>query len=199
MLKQNAASGKEGTRHVSLIVRWVSIVAMTIMVSFLVFSAVVYNTVKQEALSQQKDTSNEVVNVLRKRLIGIDDELEITNVVQQLSPNTRRILTGWPALSENDNSNSSVFGDSVLSTVTNPDMTVAIYNLRNEIVFHNGDSAPKLVKFTSESKSVVKEGKDGQSSLYVYRKVRNRKSHKLTGYIVVKNQMTGYNLSLIHI
>ena len=126
MLKQNAASGKKGTRHVSLIVRWVSIVAMTIMVSFLVFSAVVYNTVKQEALSQQKDTSNEVVNVLRKRLIGIDDELEITNVVQQLSPNTRRILTGWPALSENDNSNSSVFGDSVLSTVTNPDIISAM-------------------------------------------------------------------------
>lgn len=193
MPKQNAASGKKGTRHVSLIVRWVSIVAMTIMVSFLVFSAVVYNTVKQEALSQQKDTSNEVVNVLRKRLVGIDDELEITNVVQQLSPNTRRILKGGPALSENDNSNSSVFGDSVLSTVTNPDVTVAIYNLRNEIVFHNGDSAPKLVKFTSESKSVVKEGKDGQSSLYVYRKVRNRTSHKLTGYIVVKNRMTGYN------
>ena len=193
MPKQNAASGKKGTRHVSLIVRWVSIVAMTITVSFLVFSAVVYNTVKQEALSQQKDTSNEVVNVLRKRLVGIDDELEITNVVQQLSPNTRRILKGGPALSENNNDNSSVFGDTVLSTVTNPDVTVAIYNLRNEIVFHNGDSAPKLVKFTSESKSVVKEDKKGKSSLYVYRKVRNRTTHKLTGYIVVKNQMTGYN------
>lgn len=73
-----------------------------------------------------------------------------------------------------------------MSTVTNPDVTVAIYNLRNEIVFHNGESTPKLVKFSDEQKSVVKENSKGQSILYVYRKVRSRKTGKLTGYIVVK-------------
>ena len=146
MFKNRSNSGKEGTRRVSLIVRWVSIVAMTIAVSFLVFSAVVYNTVRQESLNQQQDTADEIVQVLRKRLVGIDSELEITNVVQQLSPNTRRILKGGPTFSDNDNT-TSTFNDSVLSTVTNPDVTVAIYNLRNEIVFHNGESTPKLVKF----------------------------------------------------
>ncbi len=96
MFKNRSNSGKEGTRRVSLIVRWVSIVAMTIAVSFLVFSAVVYNTVRQESLNQQQDTADEIVQVLRKRLVGIDSELEIANVVQQLSPNTRRILKGGP-------------------------------------------------------------------------------------------------------
>ena len=192
MFKNRSNSGKEGTRRVSLIVRWVSIVAMTIAVSFLVFSAVVYNTVRQESLNQQQDTADEIVQVLRKRLVGIDSELEIANVVQQLSPNTRRILKGGPTFSDNNNT-TSTFSDSVLSTVTNPDVTVAIYNLRNEIVFHNGESTPKLVKFSDEQKSVVKENSKGQSILYVYRKVRSRKTGKLTGYIVVKNAMTAYN------
>ena len=80
----NKGNGKKrGTRRVSLIVRWVSIVALTIAVSFLVFCGVVFNTVKQESLTQQKDVSNEVVTTLRKRLVGIDRELEITSVNQQ--------------------------------------------------------------------------------------------------------------------
>ena len=50
----NKGNGKKrGTRRVSLIVRWVSIVALTIAVSFLVFCGVVFNTVKQESLTQQ--------------------------------------------------------------------------------------------------------------------------------------------------
>lgn len=91
----NKGNGKKrGTRRVSLIVRWVSIVALTIAVSFLVFCGVVFNTVKQESLTQQKDVSNEVVTTLRKRLVGIDRELEITSVIQQLSPDTQRLLNG---------------------------------------------------------------------------------------------------------
>ena len=52
----NKGNGKKrGNRRVSLIVRWVSIVALTIAVSFLVFCGVVFITVKQESLTQQKD------------------------------------------------------------------------------------------------------------------------------------------------
>lgn len=195
----NKGNGKKrGTRRVSLIVRWVSVVALTIAVSFLVFCGVVFNTVKQESLTQQKDVSNEVVTTLRKRLVGIDRELEITSVIQQLSPDTQRLLNGGPTIPNDQSSNkSSVFSDSVLTTITNPDVTVAIYNLRDEIVFHNGDTAPKLVKFSGSKKTVVKDDKKGQSVLYVYQEVRNRASGKLTGYIVVKNVMTSYN-RLIH-
>ena len=183
---------KKETRRISLIVRWVSIVALTIAVSFLVFSAVIYKTVKEESLSQERETSAQVISTFRSRLTGIKDQLTIANVVEQLSPSTRRILNGGPAIAKN-NSSSNAFSDSVLSAASNPDLSTAIYNLQDEIVFSSGENTPTLKKFSGERKIVVKSDSHGKSTLYSYRRVRNSATNKTTGYIVVENKMTAYN------
>lgn len=87
-------------KHSSLIVRWVSIVALTITVSFVIFSVVAYQIVSHQSMEQQQETSNNVVTTMDRTLSSIQDELEISNVIPALSPSTRRILRGGPAISK---------------------------------------------------------------------------------------------------
>ena len=68
MMKRSKVKGKKETKHSSLIVRWVSIVALTIMVSFIVFSVVIYSVVGQQSFVQQKKTSTEMVVKLNESL-----------------------------------------------------------------------------------------------------------------------------------
>lgn len=60
MIKNKRDRAKE-TKHSSLIVRWVSIVALTITVSFVLFSVVVYQIVSKQSMDQQEETSDNVV------------------------------------------------------------------------------------------------------------------------------------------
>ena len=60
MMIKNNKEAQEETKHSSLIIRWVSIVALTITVSFVIFSVVVYQIVSQQSLNQQEETSANV-------------------------------------------------------------------------------------------------------------------------------------------
>lgn len=183
---------KDGeTKHSSLIVRWVSIVALTITVSFVIFSVVVYQIVSQQSLNQQEETSNNVVVTLDRTLSSIPDELEISNVIPSLSPSTRRVLRGGPAISRKDTTNNA-FSDNLISTISNPDISVAVYNKHEEVVFANGDATPKFKPFEGDSK-VVKVKQNRRSVLVTYHKVYLSVNNKLTGYIVVYNNMRYYN------
>jgi len=88
----NKDKKQKKTKHTSLIARWVSIVTLTIMVSFVIFSVVIYSIVSQQSLNQQEETSNNVVVTLQNRLESIPNELQISNVIPSLSPSTKRVL-----------------------------------------------------------------------------------------------------------
>lgn len=181
----------EETKHSSLIVRWVCIVALTITVSFVIFSVVVYQLVSRQSMDQQEQTSVNVVRTLNKTLSSIPNELEISNVIPSLSPATRRILRGGPAISEKD-ANNSAFNDDLIASISNPDINVAVYNKHGEVVFANGDATPKFKNFKGEHTSEVIKHK-GRFVLMSYQKVHFNESNHLTGYIVVSNNMTYYN------
>ena len=185
--KQN----KKGTRHSSLIMRWVSIVTLTITVSFILFSAVIYSVVSQQSLVQQKGISRNVVTSLDQRLQPISSELQISNVVPALSPSTRRVLQGKPAISQKNYSNNA-FNDDLISSISNPDINVAVYNKHNEVVFANGDSSPNFHEFHDNYK-IEKVHQNGRAVLMTYQKVRSNRNGKITGYIIVANQMSYYN------
>lgn len=182
---------KKETKHSSLVVRWVSIVALTIMVSFIVFSVVIYTFVGQQSMVQQKEISNEMVSKLNNNLNDIPTELEISNVVPALSPSARKILQGKPPVSV-DRDSGNAFNDDLLSSLTNPDLSVVVYNLRKEDVFDNGSKVPPFKDFKGNYLMTVVHKNQGRQ-LMTYRKVRSIRSGKLTGYIVVKNEMSYYN------
>lgn len=179
------------TKHSSLIVRWVSVVALTITVSFVIFSVVVYQIVSRQSMSQQQETSINVVTTLDQTLSSIPDELEISNVIPALSPSTKRILKGGPAISDKD-ANDSAFNDNLISSIANPDINVAVYNRHNEAVFTNGDTTPKFKTFKGNRKNAVIKH-NGKMILLTYQKIYSRVNNKLTGYIVISNSMTYYN------
>lgn len=181
----------EETKHSSLVIRWVSIVALTITVSFVIFSVVVYQIVSRQSLNQQAETSNNVVVTLDRTLSSIPDELEISNVIPSLSPSTRRILKGGPAINEKDLRNNA-FSDNLISSISNPDINVAVYNKHNEVVFANGTTTPKFRTFEGSQK-VMKVKRNHRTILLTYQKVYSSVNNKLTGYVVVANEMTYYN------
>ena len=187
----NKDKKQKKTKHISLIARWVSIVTLTIMVSFVIFSVVIYSIVSQQSLNQQEETSNNVVVTLQNRLESIPNELQISNVIPSLSPSTKRVLRGVPAISD-QNSATSAFNDDLLASITNPDISVAVYNTHNEVVFSNGDTTPKYRKFKGENK-VEKIQHGTHAELLTYHTVKSSRTGKIIGYIVVSNQMTYYN------
>ncbi|TDG61651.1 hypothetical protein C5L18_000810 [Lactobacillus amylolyticus] len=194
MMTKNKKRNKKikETQHSSLIVRWVSIVSLTIMVSFLIFSMVIYSTVNQQSMKQQESVSNRVVATLNSSLVSIPKELQISNVIPALSPSTQRILNGGPTINHDSSSNSSAFSDALISSISNPDISVAVYNLHNEVVFANGEDTPKLHKFKGSSwQKVIR--RNNKSTLITSQKIVSTKTGKVTGYIVVSNKMTYYN------
>lgn len=193
--KEKVKKNKKETKHSSLIIKWVSIVSLTITVSFIIFSVIIYSTVSQQTLIQQEQTSNRVVQTLQTQLQSISEELQISNVVPALSPSTRRILNGGPNISGSADSRESnnAFNDALVSSISNPDISVGVYNLHREVVFANGSTTPKLESFSGDIKYKKVNTKGNGSSLITYSRIRSTKNNKLIGYVVVANKMTNYN------
>lgn len=196
-LKHKPKKKQQETRHSSLVARWVSIVVLTITVSFLLFSVIIYSTVSQQSLRQQTAASDTVVSLFRHRLGGINKELQIANVVPALSPSTQRILSGSAVIGDK-NDNNSAFNDNLVSSISNPDIKVAVYNLHHEVVFTNGSYAPELIKIKKHDYQRLVE-KKRRKQLLNYAQIRSDNNHKLIGYLVVVNEMSGYNRLMLNL
>jgi len=192
-MKRNKSKKKKETKHSSLVVRWVTVVALTIMVSFVVFSVIIYSFVGQQSMVQQKETSNEMVSKLNSSLTRIPTELQIANVSFALTPSAREVMRGNPPIgSGSDQQSNKAFNDDLLSSLTNPDLNVAVYNLHGEDVFDNGGKIPIFKKIQSDYK-MSRVSKKRRQVLLTYQKVRSAKTGKVTGYIIVENKMSYYN------
>ncbi len=189
--KKEKKKETKSSKRASLIVRWVSVVSLTIAVSFILFSVIIYSTVSQQALSQQEASSNRVIVTLDRQLSPIPDELQIANVIPALSPSTRRVLNGGPSIKSEDDANTA-FSDDLISSISNPDISVAVYNRHNEVVFSNGKLTPKFKRFSGERKMQKVMTPTG-AQLFIYSRLVSRKTNRTTGYIVVQNAMTSYN------
>lgn len=190
--KNKKGSKKKETKYSSLIVRWMTIVSLTITVSFIIFSVVIYSTVSNQSLSQQQRLSDRVVETLNSTLSPIPDELQVNNVIPALSPSVRSALTGGPSINV-DRTKGSAFSDEMISSIANPDIDVAVYNLHDEIVFSSGSNVPPFKKFSGNDKDEIVRNKNHQSILKTYRRIQSIKTDKTIGYVVVENQMTYYN------
>ncbi|MBA1392811.1 HAMP domain-containing protein, partial [Lactobacillus sp. XV13L] len=190
-MKSSKNKNNKETKHTSLIVRWVSVVSLTITVSFIVFSVIIYNFVGQQSLVQQRAASGRMVAKLNDSLNHIPTELQIANVVPALSPSTRQVMKGNSPINRDDRP-SSAFSDDLLSSLTNPDLTVVVYNRGGEDVFDNGGEIPKFKKISGDylTERILQERRQ---QLVTYRKVRALESGRVTGYIVVANKMSYYN------
>jgi signal transduction histidine kinase len=191
MMRRNKDKQFQETKHSSLIIHWVSVVALTIMVSFIVFSVVIYSIVGQQSLVQQKEASSEMMTKLNANLMQIPRELQISNVVPSLTPSTQKVLQGSPVVNQSEYG-TSAFNDNLLSSLTNPDLNVVVYNLEKEDVFDNGSNIPQFKPFKGDT-LMETVYHNHRRQLLTYQKVRSLKNGQVTGYIVVKNKMSYYN------
>ncbi|WP_297817502.1 HAMP domain-containing histidine kinase [uncultured Lactobacillus sp.] len=185
---------KETFKH-SLSFKLVGLVATIITVSFIIFSIAIYSLVRQQLIEQEENVTQSVSVTFANRLIDIPHTLQISNVVPSLSPNTRRILEGKAPIAANEKNN--IFSDDILATLASRDTTVLIYNPAGEIVFSNG-TLPKDADMPNyDSRHVLSlQNIDGKLHLQDYNKIYSSKTGKLTGYLVVDNQLTKTNAIL---
>lgn len=191
-MKKKTNKSKKETQQSSLTVKWVSAVAATIAVSFVIFSIIIYSLVKRQLIEQEATVTNNAVQIFNNRLNNIPNKLEISNVVPRLSPNTARIIEGKDTPdAEHPN---KIFNDDVVASLANRDMKVIIYDPSGEIVFSNGasDTDDRMPKITKSGEQKI-ETQDHQLHLVEYQKIYSEATGKLTGYLVVNNSLTQVN------
>ena len=191
-VKKQNKSTKE-TLKSSLTFKWVSLVAATITVSFVIFSIAIYSLVKQQIVSQERNLTESVATTFQRRLVEIPTSLQISNVVPQLSPNTNRILEGQAPITSNDGGN--VFNDDVLATLSNRDTSIIIYNPDGDVVFSNGNVPDGgMPNFSKTENHVLRvETSRGKIHMKIYQKIFSERTHRLTGYLIVDNSMDQQN------
>ena len=175
--------------HFSITTKWVSLVGLTISFTFIIFSLAIYSLVESKLIRQEQITAGDTINLVESRLVDIRDNLMISNVVTNLSPETKRILEGKPAISGGENQN--VFNDSVLSSLTKPDISLIIFNKQKEVVFASRDLADDF-KFQQKTGHKI-ETVRGQKVLTDVRPVISDRTGKMIGYILVRNEMANSN------
>lgn len=186
---------KKETKNTSLVKKWVSLVALTITVSFLVFSVIIYSIVSQQFLNQERQVAETVVENFEHRLSSINKELQISNVVPTLSPTTQRILNGGPTISAADNNTSSTengFSDDILQNLTNQDISVVIFDKSGDVVFSNGKNQADFLSNITHKEEQIKLNL-GKQSLTIYQPIRSANNRKITGYIAVTDDMSNFN------
>ena len=188
-MKKKTNKQKKETKQSSLTVKWVSAVAATIAVSFIIFSIIIYSLVKRQLIEQEAAVTNNTVQVFNNRLNNIPDKLQISNVVPRLSPDTARIVDGKEGNgSQHPN---RIFNDDVVASLANRDMKVVVYDPSGEVVFSNGND-DKMPKITKSGVQKI-ETEDHQLHLIEYQKIYSESNGKLTGYLVVNNSLTRVN------
>ncbi|MCH3904609.1 MAG: HAMP domain-containing histidine kinase [Lactobacillus sp.] len=193
-MKPNKKTNKEA-RHISLVYKWIGGILLIIAASFAIFTATTYSVVNREFLRQQTSSSRNVVQTFRSRLVQVDERLTVSNVVPILSPNTERILQGEAGVkpsTDTDSKSDDVVDDPVLAVLSNKDLRITIYSDRGEIAFTNDNNPPLLSKVKNAKRSQVintSSGKVLRSKAPIY----SKRTHKLTGYLVVDNTMPAYN------
>lgn len=182
---------KEETKRSSITVKWVSVMAATITVSFVIFSVGIYLLLRQQLIKQNEQISNGIITTFQRRLEDIPTNFRASNIVPKLSPNARKILTGEGPLNTNDEAN--IFNDSILATLSNRETTITIYNPEKEVVFTNSKSpAQKLTTLKKDHvQNLIHTGHGLE--LDIYQKIYSRDNRHLIGYIAVKNTMAQTN------
>lgn len=185
---------KKETHNSSLVKQWVSLVALVITVSFVIFSVIIYTIVSQQFLTQQKQITRGVITTFETRLGGIPNELTIANVVPALSPGTQKVLKGAPSenIQTGTETKKNRFNDDLLATLTNPDISVVVFDKQGNVVFANGNDSSTLPKIKNNYTEKLINA-SGQKNLMVYGQIHSIATEKITGYIVVTNKMSNYN------
>ena len=184
---------KKETRRSSLTLKWVAIVATTIMVSFVIFSLTIYSLIKSQSLEQESDVTKNVVRTFEQRLVNINEPFQVSNVVTTLSSNTLRLISGnSPNYNRKDN---GVFDDDILATLTNKDINIYIFDPQKNLVFSNSNwvSNEDLKSVNQKKASELIYKTRGGMHFRNAERIYSNDNRKLLGTLVVDNRMVQTN------
>ncbi|GED80747.1 two-component system histidine kinase [Amylolactobacillus amylotrophicus DSM 20534] len=186
---EKIAAEDKKPRHFSITTKWVSLVGLTIAFTFMVFSVTIYTLIQTKLMQQERAIAADTINIVENRLVEIPDNLMISNVVTNLSPETKRVIEGKPAISGSNQRN--VFDDSVLSSLSKPDLTLVVFNKAKEVVFSSKEINVK--ERPSAHFGYRINNRRGRNVLTGIRPVVSAQTGKLTGYIMAQNEMNNAN------
>lgn len=187
-LSRKQIKNKKSQKHSSLTKKWVSLIALTIASSFIIFSLIIYSVVSHKFLDQQLHFTQNVTDRFEERLSTVPNALTNINVTSALS-----LKNGHSTIDAKSNK-SQVFDNSTFALLSNQDIDVVVFNTKGDIVFSKGTKHATLPKLSKNRVQKIKEKAD-KRSLVFYQKIYY--AHRLTGYLMIKNAMTNYNNILL--
>ncbi|MCP0886441.1 HAMP domain-containing histidine kinase [Ligilactobacillus sp. WILCCON 0076] len=176
--------GKKKEHHfLSLKMKWSIGTGIGVLLIFLVFSVLLYQSFSSLLLRQEQQYAVDALSTASGKLATNDSELTIKDVKEDLSSSLQQVKTTGKT--------SALYTDSVFVTLSRKNIGVSVYNLSGDEIFA---SRKVPVKFdTSNSTSDHLTSVNGTTVFVTSKAVKSKSTNQIIGYIQVTNRLTDYD------
>lgn len=172
--------------RLTLRVKWSAAVGLTIFFTFVIFASIIYATFSNNLLAQEKTATAETTKLVTDRLRSVKDNLTIAKVVPLMTPEYYQNDDVSGASREQTNSD-PFYEDSIFNQLSRSDLSVSVYNREEEQVFISRDTAIEFKPVSKRTQQLIRS--QGRRVIVTTIPVHERTSNRLTGYVMLVNQM----------
>ncbi|WP_230913914.1 ATP-binding protein [Agrilactobacillus fermenti] len=192
-MEEQVAQPQKRTRSLktSLKAKWTLGMSVIILGTLLLFSFVIYYTVRNVLLDQEKITVQETITAVKHRLDSETHELSADNVLPRLNIERDKNAL-YPASPNWDQTD--VFQDSVIQKLSRNDINVGVYNSRGTQIFTTKATSLPL-KNTRDLGVFLREYKH-QTVMQGKAAIHSQRNNRLIGYIQVVDGMVSYHRNM---
>lgn len=175
----------EKKRFISLKVKWSVGMGIGVLLIFVIFSVLLFQSFSSILLRQEKNYSYNALSTASERLGGQDAELDVHGVKKILSyevaPNEQVTGKNRPA----------PYFDAAFISLARKNLAVSVYDLSGDLVFASRKVPYHFKKAGSNKDEVIYNGKN--HVFVTSRPVRSRSTHQVIGYAQVTNILKDYD------
>lgn len=174
---------REDKHFFSLKLKWSVATGLGVLLIFLVFSVLLYQSFSSLLLRQEQQYASEALSTAINKLAVNDNELTADKVRTDLSSALAEVRsTARP---------SALYSDSVFVTLSRKNIGLSVYNLSGDEIFA---SRKVPVKFHKDGSNVDHLTKiDGVSVFVTSQVVKSKATHQVIGYVQVTNRLIDYD------
>lgn len=180
---------QNGRRRVSLKWKWTIGAALAIFLTYTIFASLIYFGFRQIFLENEMQNLRETTTEITERLMDEPTSLTSRDVERALSP--RRYIISSGRSNGNVPIGEGEYTDSLYAQITQPGISVSIYNEEADLVYESGmNTIPFHPRNSYQLNSI--EGENGLS-LSAQGPVHSTVNDQLTGYVHVTDNLLGYH------
>ncbi|MCH4170603.1 MAG: HAMP domain-containing histidine kinase [Lactobacillus sp.] len=174
----------------SLKAKWAFGMSLIILGTLVIFSFVIYYTVQNVLIGQERTTVQETLTAVDRRLSSVDTNLTISKVLPRLNIET---VHNSNIATSPDWDQTDVFQDSVIQKLSRNDINMGVYDAQGTQLF---TSKATSLPLDDRTEGIWSQKSDHTTVLVGVRLVQSSETHKKIGYIQVVNGMQGFHSNM---